>query len=1196
MTVHNRTIFDFPLTWNRTQFIATRNKCRFARKLIEISINVQFEKQLRSGFSHNIEIEENLNDINERLLKYHDKLRVLDNMIELASQSLRIYFDKRMESVRTIVKEHCNIIQQIIHEEAEHWKEIHSVMNQNLLNPGDIRSRNNYPRVVQKSPASNIETIEEEEDEEHISKLLNGKTLTPLLTQMIRKSRLQSNRLTIVPSIKVHIPSDQDISVLRRDERFSIHILPLSTARQPLEFVDTTFVVKPEETMINGEIQNDEYYDEPNGTYQAPPNQQYHSYLTVTQPETLLIDSQRNIPARLCFTPTILHDATVSPEDDINEQSSSSSSSSLNHEKNKKTINTIFSSLDQNRTNIPKTIEDTHRFGQTFLLDIIKTEQINDDQNKYKRPTIPDDDVLVVPDTNLLVISSQHISHTTNDNPAPKSDLPNQHESITVQGTVPVKSRRRITTKTKSKPVIASARKTRSVAKFIAEREAAAAAKTSLEKPIEKKRKTRKHKQSKSIDRQVETSDDENTTSQSNFTQIIIKKRKTKINKKSKIDYHSHETSDDDNDNLSTDNKRKTQRRIKSKRHDQEEKEILNDNENNKRRTKKYKKSKIDYHTYETSDDDNDNLSTNNKRKTQRRSKSKRYNHEEEILNDNENNKRKTRKLKEQETTDNEHEIIINPSKSKKSKLSTIDNEEKKRKQKIKNIKLDDEEQISNHKRTRSFAKFIPINTNVNANECNTCHRSENSDRMKLVEFSNQIAALTIEETKLKSLHRRLEMRIKRFLHRTHNSILIQEKLLNIEKRSKKELLIRKNLITHEKPIKEYKKLWNNVKQIEEDNINLEKNIHSLCNKIKQFEKDSEQNRKIYNNQYDIEQNNNKTKLIQAENQLHRMNLELSKICANNAELRTDIKHMLDKRREMIEEYNRLRIAMQNATDESRQLTSECSESFANRRNIVARMRAIRDQHERDEKKLLDDIRELDRLSESNYASKNFILKKSNIRQEQIRLNELFSGKRSKGVKSAYTADEFRRLFRIGFDQDFFKEKVLNRTVETFLDEQEQVFTLFEYTVELINELDHLHEDLDNKRKYILNIFSNDNIDSFVIKDIFSTLEYSVNKANMNVQSLKIAKKNLRQILDTAYQLIYNLFLELNCDRNIILSLDELINDRNIIFYLATIESRVQQLLFTRKINRKGGGTNGYTDDTTISWRIDHRNIDQPYN
>jgi hypothetical protein len=65
------------------------------------------------------------------------------------------------------------------------------------------------------------------------------------------------------------------------------------------------------------------------------------------------------------------------------------------------------------------------------------------------------------------------------------------------------------------------------------------------------------------------------------------------------------------------------------------------------------------------------------------------------------------------------------------------------------------------------------------------------------------------------------------------------------------------------------------------------------------------------------------------------MNLELSKICANNAQLRTDIKRMLDKRREMMEEYNRLSITMQNATDQSRRLISECSESFASRYDQV---------------------------------------------------------------------------------------------------------------------------------------------------------------------------------------------------------------------------------------------------------------------
>ena len=43
MTVLNRTVFDIPLTWNRSRFESTRNQCRIARKLIETSINGKFE-------------------------------------------------------------------------------------------------------------------------------------------------------------------------------------------------------------------------------------------------------------------------------------------------------------------------------------------------------------------------------------------------------------------------------------------------------------------------------------------------------------------------------------------------------------------------------------------------------------------------------------------------------------------------------------------------------------------------------------------------------------------------------------------------------------------------------------------------------------------------------------------------------------------------------------------------------------------------------------------------------------------------------------------------------------------------------------------------------------------------------------------------------------------------------------------------
>ena len=61
---------------------------------------------------------------------------------------------------------------------------------------------------------------------------------------------------------------------------------------------------------------------------------------------------------------------------------------------------------------------------------------------------------------------------------------------------------------------------------------------------------------------------------------------------------------------------------------------------------------------------------------------------------------------------------------------------------------------------------------------------------------------------------------------------IIFRKLLNIEKHSKTELLLRQSLIQDNKPSKDYQQLSNNLQRIEEDNRNLEKTIDSLCNKV----------------------------------------------------------------------------------------------------------------------------------------------------------------------------------------------------------------------------------------------------------------------------------------------------------------------------------------------------------------------------
>ncbi|CAF5173586.1 unnamed protein product [Rotaria magnacalcarata] len=166
----NCTVFDIPLTWDRTRFEASRNKCRQARRLVEASINAQLNKQLREVFLQKLDIEKDIHESQERLINQETKVRALYNLTDVASESLDDYFDKRMENVRVAIQEHCNAIQLILCEENEHWKEIHNAIDQNLITSEDIH-RND--KVEQEIPLANIHTINEaDEDEEHISQLL----------------------------------------------------------------------------------------------------------------------------------------------------------------------------------------------------------------------------------------------------------------------------------------------------------------------------------------------------------------------------------------------------------------------------------------------------------------------------------------------------------------------------------------------------------------------------------------------------------------------------------------------------------------------------------------------------------------------------------------------------------------------------------------------------------------------------------------------------------------------------------------------------------------------------------------------------------------------------------------------------------------------------------------------------------------
>ncbi|CAF1371194.1 unnamed protein product [Rotaria sordida] len=216
----NASIQMLTLAWNEKRFNESKSAYNAARRSVFRAATILLNSELKILQNQNDEIRHEINRCQNDLQKYDNKLQMLDNMTQLATQSLEIYFQARMENLRTFVTEQCHIISDGIQEEADHWKEIHTMLQQKLVVPGDLRSYgggNGLPRAVKQSPNfSQIVEEEEEEKETDVSTLLQSRTLTPLITQTLKKARLLASKLS--QNTSLIIPSELNISKTVHEE------------------------------------------------------------------------------------------------------------------------------------------------------------------------------------------------------------------------------------------------------------------------------------------------------------------------------------------------------------------------------------------------------------------------------------------------------------------------------------------------------------------------------------------------------------------------------------------------------------------------------------------------------------------------------------------------------------------------------------------------------------------------------------------------------------------------------------------------------------------------------------------------------------------------------------------------------------------------------------------------------------------
>ncbi|CAF0850851.1 unnamed protein product [Adineta ricciae] len=245
----NKSVYLLTIVWNEKHFLESKSARYAARRCVYRAANVQLHIELKNLLTRNEEILQEIKRCNTDLQKYDEKLQVLDNMTQLATESLEAYFQTRMENLRTFVSEQCRIISDGIREEADHWKEIHAMLQQKLVVPGDLKSYgggNGLPRTVKQSPEFSriIEEDEEEEAEEEeqqqqqeeneneVSVLLQARTLTPLITQTLKKARLRASKLTQDSSMMV--PSQLNMSTSIQEQTLMEECPSPSHSKEPI--------------------------------------------------------------------------------------------------------------------------------------------------------------------------------------------------------------------------------------------------------------------------------------------------------------------------------------------------------------------------------------------------------------------------------------------------------------------------------------------------------------------------------------------------------------------------------------------------------------------------------------------------------------------------------------------------------------------------------------------------------------------------------------------------------------------------------------------------------------------------------------------------------------------------------------------------------------------------------------------------
>lgn len=308
------------------------------------------------------------------------------------------------------------------------------------------------------------------------------------------------------------------------------------------------------------------------------------------------------------------------------------------------------------------------------------------------------------------------------------------------------------------------------------------------------------------------------------------------------------------------------------------------------------------------------------------------------------------------------------------------------------------------------------------------------------------------------------------------------------------------------------------------------------------------------------------------ENRLDKMTKKFSMALTDNLKLREHINHIEGQKARFLDLYRRLKVELAEGKKEIDHISEMATTHFNAREEAEHRMASLRERADRDLAMYNAEIKDVMRVLEHDRKLREFMTTKAEDRVSVLE-EELIA----RTVKKLETQLSGLRQETNKFEEIFDKIKEAtgiedtDTLVESFIENEDQNFALFNYVNNLNTEIETLQDEIRYLKEEI-EMIKKEGVENDVRRrEILNELEVKMTKVTDELTIVKKEYKMTRRQLELLKPKIESVFNSIKCDRSSITELlggGVTVDDNNIMQYLGIIEQKCNELLQTKALQK----------------------------